>query len=200
MRRVMEKTDAIIALVGGAVLLAAVAGVYVAQPDGGAPYDVAFVLDAHAHPIELGSIGPGQGGSVEGALEVGETNVHRILLNVTVTPMHAFAGGSVHVAFTDPNGTVHETERAITPSRAPVVIPLDVLVAPIPMPREAALAPGEDVNATIPDSTSRAAIGTWTLVVSYSSGLAVSSGVDVTAEAGMLRWRAVVTPDVDAAK
>lgn len=196
----MEKLDAIIAIVGGVVLLAAVAGVYVAQPGGGAPYDVAFVLDGHAHEIELGGIGPGQGGSVEGTLEVGETNVHRILLNVTVTPVQAFTGGSVHVAFTDPNGTVHETERALNPGREAVVVPLDVLVAPIPMPREVSLAPGEDLNATVPDATSHAGRGTWTLVVSYSSGLAVSPGLTLAAEAGMLRWSAVVTPDVDSAK
>lgn len=185
----MEKVDAVVALVGALVLVAAV-GVAALQEDPQYPaYLVTPQLTTESLDADLGTHQPGQAFRAEAPFDLDRSGLHRVSFNVTLVPTGGFlSAGSAHVTVTAPNGTTYEDEMDVPQGATPVVIPLLVDVAPLPAPRSVTVVTEADRDAAIAAMESWEGAGNWTVAVDYAPGPVPSPRVDASVEVSILRW------------
>lgn len=197
----MERTDAIVALVGALVLVAAlgVAAVSEAPP---AAYALTFApldekLPGGTHAEQAKATGAG---TFDFTLD--GTGLAQVEITVRVS----FVGGnaqSARVTLTSPTGEQFGDEasaNATGPAGAQAVVRLLVPISPAPENRTLAAASEAEARAQADALASTAGQGKWELRVDYSSGVAPAATVNVAWEGAAQRWQAQVSPDQPAGK
>lgn len=183
----MDRRDGIVAGVGAVLVALAIVGASLGGP-GETPYTLTYVVASTATDLP----GTPGGGGVSFALKVPDNATH-LSATVTLSVTGVFAPtASAHVELVSPDGSRTTKDAAPSPGGSTMTAILEADLAPAPANetiRAGSLAEAEARLAR------NATAGTWTVVVTFSSGTPAPQGVRIAAKGEVESWTGRAAPE-----
>lgn len=186
----VQKLDAIVASVGAAILLIAVAG---AAVNGGGlargPFDVAFPTHEHSLMLPAKSPIPARDST---PFTLNESNLVKVNATVHFASSAPFPPtASAHVRLVGPNGATKEVDGGPAPGAAAFDVKLDVPLAAAPSATRLAGADPAAAERAAWAQNSTVGQGAWSLEISFDAGSPLPNatpGQSVQASYGWTAW------------